>query len=86
VLEDVKVKLSLCLIKHHDIKIYGGDEVQFQVFLTSAVDAAKWSASRSDRFTPGKTAPGTRWIGDWMGPKAGLDAVKKRILVVQPVA
>jgi hypothetical protein len=25
-----------------------------------------------------KTATGTHWIGDWLGPRAGLDAVEKR--------
>jgi hypothetical protein len=30
----VKVRLSLFLIKHHTIKIYGGEEVQLQPFLT----------------------------------------------------
>jgi hypothetical protein len=27
---------------------------------------------------PGERAPGTHWIGGWVGPKAGIDAVKKR--------
>jgi hypothetical protein len=44
---------------------------------------------------PGKQSPGTRWIGVWMGPRAGLDAVKYRDCIapvesrtsaVQPVA
>jgi hypothetical protein len=29
-------------------------------------------------FTPGDAAPGTQWIGDWVGPRAGLDAVENR--------
>jgi hypothetical protein len=33
----------------------------------------EWSASRPCRFTPGERAPGTHWIGDWVGPRAGLD-------------
>jgi hypothetical protein len=28
--------------------------------------------------TPGEITPGTNWIGDWVGPTAGLDAVEKR--------
>jgi hypothetical protein len=49
----------------------------------------------TDRFTPGEGAPCTHWIGGWMGPRAGLDAVAKeeilayegnRIPVVQFVA
>jgi hypothetical protein len=30
------------------------------------------------RFTPKERAPGTHWIGDWVGPRAVLDAVVKR--------
>jgi hypothetical protein len=29
------------------------------------------------QYTRGK-APGTHWIGDWVSPKAGLDATKRR--------
>jgi len=28
-------------------------------------------------FTPGKEHPGNHWIGGWVGPVAGLDAVEK---------
>jgi hypothetical protein len=28
--------------------------------------------------TPEKQAHGTHWIRDWVGPRAGLDAVEKR--------
>jgi hypothetical protein len=36
--------------------------------------------SRVSKFTlyPGERAPGTHWIGGWVGPRTGLDAVKKR--------
>jgi hypothetical protein len=46
--------------------------------LTSAVDGGEWSASRPCRFTPGEGAHGTHWIGGWVGPRTGLDAVEKR--------
>jgi hypothetical protein len=42
-------------------------------FLTSALDRGKWSASYPGRFTTG-----IHWIGGWMGPRAGLDAVEYR--------
>jgi hypothetical protein len=32
-----------------------------------ALDGGEWSASRPNRFTPREKAPGTRWIGGWMG-------------------
>jgi hypothetical protein len=33
-LEEVRVELSLCLIKHHDVKTYGEMEVWLHVYLT----------------------------------------------------
>jgi hypothetical protein len=66
--------------------------------LTSALDGGEWSASRPDRFTSRKRAPGTHWIGGWVGSRAVLDAVVKekipsprresnpRTPIVQPVA
>jgi hypothetical protein len=52
--------------------------VQRHAFLTSALDGGQWSASRPGRFTPEEWAPGTHWIGGWVGPRTGLDAVAKR--------
>jgi hypothetical protein len=46
--------------------------------LTSALDGGEWSASRPSRFTPRERAPCTHWIGDWVGPRAVLEAVVKR--------
>jgi hypothetical protein len=63
--------------------------------LTSALVGGEWSASRPGRFTPGERAPGTHWIGGWVGPRVGLEAVEKRKFLplpeietgaVQPVA
>jgi hypothetical protein len=45
---------------------------------TSVLDGGEWSASRSGRFTPRERALGTHWIGGWMDPRTGLDAVVKR--------
>jgi hypothetical protein len=59
------------------MKTYGGVTVQIQVFLTSALVGGEWSASRPGRFTPGKIAQCTHWIGGWMGLRAGLDDVQK---------
>jgi hypothetical protein len=75
----VKVKLSLCLTKHHAMKAYwwsGG--IAPRILLTFALDGGEWSASRSGRFTHRKRAPDTHWIGGWVGPRAVLDAVVKR--------
>jgi hypothetical protein len=53
-------------------------------FLISGLDESEWSASRPGRFTPGKK-PGIRVIGNWMGPRDGLEAVEKRkMLGIKP--
>jgi hypothetical protein len=69
-----------------------------QIFLTSPLLRGEWSASRPCRFTRWERAPGTHWMGGWVGPRVGLDDVEKREfltipglelrdpLVVQPVA
>jgi hypothetical protein len=43
-------------------------------YLTSALDGGEWSAPHPGCFTPRERAPGTHWIGSWVGPRAGLDA------------
>jgi hypothetical protein len=55
------------------MRTYGEIEVQLQSFLTSVLDEGVLSASHSGRFSPG-----THWIGGWMGPRVGLNAVAKR--------
>jgi hypothetical protein len=40
-------------------------------FLIGSMDGGEWSASRLGRFTPGKNAHGSDWIGGWVGPRAG---------------
>jgi hypothetical protein len=45
---------------------------------TSALDCCECSASRHGRFTPKERAPGTHWIGGWVGPRTVLNAVVKR--------
>jgi len=51
-------------------------EVKLHTFLISTLDGGEWSASR--RFTPRERAPGTHWIGGWVGPRAGLDTLMRR--------
>jgi hypothetical protein len=66
----VKIKLSLCLAKHHAMKATHS--------LTSALDGDEWSDSRPGRFTPKERASDTYWIGGCVGPRTVLDAVVKR--------
>jgi hypothetical protein len=52
----------------------GGAWVLIHAFLASALDGGEFSASRSGKFTPRERAPGTHWIGGWVGPRAVVDA------------
>jgi hypothetical protein len=57
------------------MKMYGGwSGGTTPFFLTSALDAGVWSASRPQCHL-GKI-PGTRWIGGWVDPAAGRNAVE----------
>jgi hypothetical protein len=47
------------------------------VVLTSTLVGGYWSASLPDRFIPGERGPGTRRIGDWVGPRTSLDDMEK---------
>jgi hypothetical protein len=60
------------------MKAYGGVDLQIHIFLTSAVVGGEWSTLRPGRFSPRERAPGIRWIGGWVEPRAGLDDVEKR--------
>jgi hypothetical protein len=44
----------------------------------------EWLTSRPSRITPRERAPGTHWIGGWMGPRTDLDDVKKRQFLTLP--
>jgi hypothetical protein len=93
------VKLSLCFYwaPPHE-GVLGEWRYSFIHSLSSALDGGEWSASRPGRFTPSERAPGTHWIGGWMGPRAVLYAVAKRKIprprresnprnpIIQPVA
>jgi len=52
--------------------------------LTSELERGEWSVSSTGRFTPRERVPGTRWIGGWVGPRAGLDAVVSRLFAQLP--
>jgi hypothetical protein len=60
------------------MKAYRGVDVWIHVSLTLALVGGEWSASGPGRFTPGERAPGTHWIGGWVGPGTGLDDTEKK--------
>lgn len=63
----VKAKLSLYLIKHHDIKACVVVKVQLHTFLNSARDSVFTFTFRPPYGA--ETEAGT----DWVGPKGGLN-------------
>jgi hypothetical protein len=72
--KDKIVPELLFLTKHHTMKAYWGSGFIAPRFL----DGGEWSPSLPGRFTSRERAPGTHWIGDWVGSRAGLDTVVKR--------
>jgi hypothetical protein len=50
---------------------------------TSALDGGECSASRPGRFTRRERASSTHWIGGWVGPRTGLDAVLYQLVNIK---
>jgi hypothetical protein len=49
----------------------------------STIDGDELLASCPGLFPPGERAPGIQWIGVWVGPRAGLEAVEEGTSVFQ---
>jgi hypothetical protein len=77
-LQQGEADVFLCLIKHSAMKTCGKVDVRIHVFLHSVSVGAEWSSSHSGRFTPRQNAPGTHWIGGWLGPGTCLDEMESR--------
>jgi hypothetical protein len=73
-----KVLLSLCLIKHYSIKIYGGSGRISQPFLTSSLHVGEWLISPSDRFVPEEIIPDTHCIRGWVAHRLALYTMEKK--------
>jgi hypothetical protein len=83
----------MCLTKHEAMKTYWGSG-GIATLILDLDTRWRWEVS----FTARQRAPGTHWIGHWVGPRAVLDAVVKRKIpsprrestsrtpIVQPVA
>jgi hypothetical protein len=76
--EIVVQKVPCVLSEHHVIKAYWGSGCIVPRILILELDGSEWSVSRPCHFAPRERATGTQWIGVWVGPRAGLDAVVKR--------
>jgi hypothetical protein len=66
------------------MKTCSGVEVQIHVFKTSVLVGGEWSASPPGRFTPRERGLCIHWIGDWVGPRAGLDDVERKKILYLP--
>jgi len=67
--------LRFSLTEHHAMNAYWGSEGT----ASRIHDGGEWSASRPGRFIPRVRALDTYWGGGWLGLRAGLNAVVKRI-------
>jgi hypothetical protein len=67
------------LIKRCAMMTYGAGEEVYSSAILDLCTKWEWSASR-----PGNLTPSTHWIGGWVSPRAGLDAVEKRRLLSLP--
>jgi hypothetical protein len=78
----VKVKLSLCLTKHHAMEAYWGMEVELHAFfdldIKLEVGSQLQALAALPPPPPRERASVTHWIGGLVGPRAVLDVVVKR--------
>jgi hypothetical protein len=66
-------------MKHHIMKTKRDVEEWPHVLLNSPLDGGVLSASRPGLFTPENGVPVTHWIGGRVGPRSGLNVVKRKI-------
>lgn len=59
------------------IKVYRACD-SIAALLSTALSLREWSAKGRDRFTLKESIPGTHLLGDWVGPKIGLDILEDR--------
>ena len=64
------------------MKAYGEMETYRHALLIAAVNRGDWWDLRSGRFTPEERLHVTHWVGDWLGPGAGLNAFEKEKTLV----
>jgi hypothetical protein len=69
-------------MKQYTLKTHGGSGGIYPQYLTSATDRGEWSDSWLGHFTLWEIAPRTHWIGDWVSPRAGLEAVEMKNLAL----
>jgi hypothetical protein len=60
------------------MKTYSMREWRYMSTIFDIGTRLMWSASRSGRFILKEGTPGTHWIGGWVGPRDGVDALEYR--------
>jgi hypothetical protein len=75
----IKTKTFLFLIKYQDMKTSGGAGVYFLEILIQVLNIGKWLGLHSSSNNSGETAPDTHWAGDWVDPRADVDAMEVHV-------
>jgi hypothetical protein len=61
------------------MKVYRAAKVQLHSFTTSATDGWKVISLTPRPLPPRERAPGTNWIGGWVGPRVDVDVLEKSL-------
>lgn len=78
----VRTKISFTWVEaslHHIVMVNKGHRRKLHRFQISALDLGVYSAVHSRLFAWGKEPPGIHWIRGFIGPRAGLDVVVKKV-------
>jgi hypothetical protein len=59
------------------MKMYGEVDEQIHVFSILALDGGEWLASHPGHFTPRVSYPSIYWKGGCVGPRIGLEDVRR---------
>ena len=69
---------KVTVIPQHQMIENGGSKGLPPLILHLGTTWGEWLASSTNRFDPAKWVPGTHRVGGWVGPKFGLDTLRKR--------
>jgi hypothetical protein len=56
-------------------KAEGGVEIELHHYQTTTLDGGEWPTCNTSPYITVLIAPSSPWIGDGVGPRAGLDAL-----------
>jgi hypothetical protein len=89
ILNQVKIKMSLCLTKHHAMKMREGVKVKTHTFLTLALDWGRWSVSRPPLYSRAerpwyplsRELGGPQGLSERCGERRNISPVGNRTLI-----